>query len=485
VYDLYSKLRVISFYELRKYLTKREFMIENGWSFVIMGATGDLSRRKLFPALYALIKKGMRDAVIIGTGREDVDENYILERARPFIKNIEEEYWNILSDMLVYQKVSFDTQADYAKLREVIEREEKARDLPKKRLFYLATFANFYCQITELLVKTNCLEPHDTNQRIVYEKPFGWDEVSARSINACIKKLLSESQVYRIDHYLARELVSNILLIRFANTLFKKIWNAESIEAVRILFHEQVGVEGRGQFFDEYGALKDVLQNHVLQILALVAMQEPRSLDAEEVIDKKAQVLHKIRVDKAVLGQYEGYQQEEGVKPNSQTDTYAAVKLFIDQPEWHGVPFYLETGKSMASKNTSIELILKPVDYCQWSAHNHGSCEANKIIIHIAPEEGFGLRINTKKPGSQNRAVPVMLNFSYEALVGPASPEAYERLLEEIVAGNQSFVVRFDEIEYQWDVLEKIYAMNLPVYRYKQGSEGPAQGRSLVNNNTK
>ncbi len=450
------------------------------WTLLLFGMTGDLSRHKIIPALYGLIRKNAPIGLIIGTGREEVSVAEILEPARAFIDNFDENTWRQFVELIRYQPLSADKSADYDALAKLCNDEQQKRGLTNSpRLVYLAVPADFFCTITENLVKANVILPHHPEHRIAYEKPFGWSLASAMSINQCVKKFLAETQVFRIDHYLAKDFVSNLLLTRYSNTLFKAVWNNTYLEAVKIFFDETGGVEGRGGFYDHYGALRDVMQNHVLQILAMVTMDSPTSLDSEAIRDKKAEILHAVRIVNGVLGQYEGYLDEPGVKPASQTETYAALKLFIDHPRWYGVPFYLETGKKMARKTTEVQLILKPVDHCPWS--DDGICTANMLTIRINPQEGISLQVNTKKPGSTHHTTTVNLNFTYAATFGPISSQAYEVILQEIITGQQYSAVRFDEIEYQWDIIEKAYALNLPVCTYPVGSLGPQQGQALMN----
>lgn len=445
------------------------------WTIIILGITGDLSKRKVLPALYSLLRSGLDLGVIIGTGREDTTPQALFEQTLPFIDNPTSDYNQEFLTRLIYQQLDFNHPADYNVLHTLITHQEQSRNLPGCRIAYLATWAQFYCTITGNLVAASIINPHNDKQRVVYEKPFGEDLASAQEINACIRTHLSEKQVYRIDHYLAKELVNNLLLLRYANTLFKAIWSTEHIEQVRILFDEKGGIEDRGAFYDQYGALKDIVQNHLFQLLALVAMEEPRTLNAEDIRDEKAKVLNAVSIVDGVLGQYEGYKNERGVARDSTTETYASLKVMINTPRWEGVPFYLETGKKLYRKATIIEIILNPVAQCLWSPDdiigNH--CAPNVITIHITPEEGFSLHVNAKKPRSLHKIVPVDFSFSYHAYFGPLSSEAYELLLTEIMRGDQSMVVRFDEVEQQWRLIKDIEMMNLPLKIYRQGSTGP------------
>jgi glucose-6-phosphate 1-dehydrogenase len=450
---------------------------ETLWTVIILGVTGDLAKRKLIPALSALVENNEFKGIIVGTGREDVSPEDVVDKARSFIKH---GSLDALKKKFLYHKVDFDQPQDFRSLEVYVkEAEQKMGIRESRRLVYCATAAHYFCQITENLVASGIIAPKKAHHVVVFEKPFGWDSSSAQTINACIKEHLDENQVYRIDHYLAKEFVSNIVLLRYSNTLFKTIWDHQTIQAVRILFTETIGIEGRGAFYDKFGAIKDVLQNHMLQILALVAMEAPKSLDADALRDKKAAVLRALRVDRCVFGQLEEYRSESGVAPDSQTETYAAAKLFVDTPQWKDVPFYLETGKGLSRKTTEVQLIFKEVPSCLWS-ESGASCASNILTIHITPDEGFSLRLNTKKPGTMNDITTVTLNFSDRTVFGPTSTEAYEILLKEIMAGNRSLGVRFDEIEYQWILTDTLYAMKETVEPYKKGSAGPREGRALM-----
>ncbi len=449
----------------------------NNWTIIILGVTGDLAKRKLLPALCALFEQKTFSGIIIGTGREDTNAAAILQKAKPFIKQGDEQTFEKIFE---YQQLDFDSQKDFNKLAEHIQKSETLRGIQSgHRIVYCATSAHYFCQITENIVRSGIVLNNNDSHRVVYEKPFGWDAESAQMINNCIKEHLSENQVYRIDHYLAKEFVSNIVLLRYANTLFKKIWDNHTIQSVKILFYETMGLEGRGSFYDHYGVLRDVVQNHVLQILALVAMDTPASLDANAVRDKKADVLRALHFVDGVLGQFEGYCAEPGVDEHSTTETYAALKLFINTPQWEGVPFYLLAGKELHRKTTEIQITLTPVNYCLWS-ENGGTCESNVLTIHITPEEGFTLRLNTKKPGSLNDITTVNLNFIDKVIFGPTSSEAYEIIWKEIMAGNHALSVRFDEIEYQWSFVDLIYEKKLPLFTYQKKSIGPKEVQALL-----
>jgi glucose-6-phosphate 1-dehydrogenase len=309
-----------------------------------------------------------------------------------------------------------------------------------------------------------------TWHRIVYEKPFGKDTHSAHDINNCIATLLEEKQAYRIDHYLTKELVANIALIRFTNCVFEPLWNNRFIDNVQITLSETVGVAGRGAYYDNYGALRDVVQNHMLEVMALIGMETPEKLTGEFIRDQRAKTLEKVRFVDGVLGQYEGYKNEQDVRPNSKTETFAAVYLMIDNPRWRGVPFYLKTGKCLNKKETIIHIKFKQVD-CLLT--KNCPSESNYLTIRLYPDEAFFLTLNAKKVGSFQEIEPIGMKYSYQDALNANASSGYETLLEEVLRGEQSVSVRFDEIEYAWHVIDAVKKANLTVHQYARGSKGP------------
>jgi glucose-6-phosphate 1-dehydrogenase len=313
--------------------------------------------------------------------------------------------------------------------------------------------------------------------RMVYEKPFGRDLASAHEINDCIYGSLHESQVYRIDHYLTKEIVSNIAMIRFSNIVFEPLWNNNFVESVEIVLSEEVGVEGRGAYYDRYGALRDVVQNHALELVALIAMEAPDNLVGDAVRERRATVLKDVRVVDGLLGQYDGYQQEVGVAKNSTTETFAALVLNVNNERWAGVPFYIITGKRLAKKETKIVVRFKNVD-CLLTK----GCpmESNHLTIQIAPTASFTLSLNAKKIGSVDELEPIKMDYCHSCQFGSAQPEDYGAVFAQVMAGETAISVRFDEIESAWRVIDTAYAQNFPLYRYQQGSTGPDDCRALA-----
>jgi glucose-6-phosphate 1-dehydrogenase len=306
--------------------------------------------------------------------------------------------------------------------------------------------------------------------RLVYEKPFGYDLTSAEQINACIKQAFHENQIFRIDHYLGKELVGNIALLRFTNRILEPLWNNQHIESVQIILSENAGIGTRGGFYDSYGALKDMVQSHMLQILALVAMEAPLLLKADHIRNAKADVLKKVQVASVIRGQYEGYRDEEKVAADSQTETFVALRCTIDNDRWRGVPFYVKTGKFLDKKEASIHIRFKQVpcllDVCP--------SDSNYLTIKINPDEGIYLEINVKVPGVADRVMPVSMDFSHDVMFGPNTPEAYEVLLADVIAHDHSAFVRADEIHYSWKIVEEALSKKGILYTYKKGSKGPS-----------
>lgn len=460
----------------------------NQATFIILGATGDLSKRKLIPAFYKLIKDQKIDRfAIIGVSYSNTDIKSVLDSAKKFTKNIDEKIWNKLEKSSYFYQLDFYDSEKYTELKELIKKVETKHKLNSNKIFYLATMPEHFKIITKNLFDSKIVTKYDHGKdceeckhpwsRIVYEKPFGHNLKSAKEINKCIRKLFNEKQIYRIDHFLGKELVSNIALVRFTNRIFEPLWNNKHIESVQIIMSEKIGIEGRGDFYDKYGAIKDVVQNHLLQILSLVAMEQPKKLEAKYIRDAKAKVLKNLKFKNAVLGQYTGYLKEKDIDPNSKTETFATLKLEINNKRWKGVPFYLKTGKNLDKKETSIHIKFKMVK-CLLTQ----GCptDSNYLTIKISPSNGFYLELNSRDPKS-SQIIPVEMNFCHSCLFGPNTPEAYENLILDVIKGDQSAFVRSDEIEYSWKIIDKINKKKLELYKYTKGSKGPKEIKLLDN----
>ncbi len=443
---------------------------------VLFGATGDLAKRKIIPAIYKLLlTKKISKFALVGAALEDIAIETILERAKPYCSNIEDAVWNQLVASSSYVPVNFNQPSDFDALAKKLDDISRHQNLTN-RLIYFAIPASFYCAVTEHVARTGIAqkvaEKADHWNRLVYEKPFGYDLASARKINICIAHHFNENQIYRIDHYLTKELVSNIALVRFTNCVLEPLWNHRFIDQVQIILNETETIEDRGLYYDHAGALRDVVQNHMLEMLALVAMETPERLTGDYIRMQRAQVLKNVSVDDILLGQYEGYAQEKYVMPDSKTETFVVARLHINNQRWHGVPFYFKTGKALEKKSTSIHIKFKQVD-CLLTRHCFN--DSNYLTIEISPRGSISLTLNAKKVGSSDEVAPVKMEFCHSCLFGPLTPDAYETLLEEIMKGEHSVSVRNDEIEYAWNITDAMHALPTKVYSYIKGSSGPEE----------
>jgi len=444
-------------------------------TFIIFGITGDLSKRKLIPGLYRLIaEKKIDNFIIVGTGLEESTIDQALMPAKEFINDFHEEVWQQLIANAVYQKLDIQNSQHFEQLKQEIYTREQQYDEPSNRLAYCAVASAFFVPITQALVQVGLFERQQPGtrpwQRIAYEKPFGSNHATAVQMNNALLALLEESQIYRVDHYLAKEVVENITYIRFTNHVFEALWNNQHIDSVQIVLNEQLGVESRGAYYDQYGALSDVVQNHMLQLLALVAMDSPKQLTGDYIRDCKAAILRQTRVTDGFLGQYKGYLTEKHVAATSTTETLAVLRLEIDDPRWQGVPFYLRTGKYMPTKETKIHIRFKQV-----ACRLLQGCPLtpNYLTIVVFPDGGIFFEVNVKKPGMRDEVMPVAMDFCYACLT--STPEAYELILQDILLGERAVSVRTDEIESSWHIIDQVRAMQLPLHIYEQDSMGPQE----------
>ena len=455
-------------------------------TFIILGATGDLTKRKLIPAIYKLVEdKRIEKFAIVGASLSQTTSDKILQQAKNFISKPDTKILEKIESSFYYQQLDFHTDEGYLDLKKLIVKVEKKHKLCGNKIFYLATMPEHFDIITQNLAKHKIVEKHSNKDecencnhpwsRIVYEKPFGYDLKSAKKINRCISKLFHEKQIYRIDHFLGKELVGNIALIRFTNRIFEPLWNNKNIDSIQIILSEKIGIENRGAFYDKYGAIKDVIQNHVLQMLALVAMEAPNTLSAKPIRDAKAKILKKVKIESAILGQYEGYKKEKNVNPKSNTETFAALKATINNKRWKGVPFYLKAGKCLNEKESSIHIKFKMVKCLLKTCPS----DSNYLTISVKPDKGITLDLNAKVPGEAYKITPVQMNFCHSCIFGPNTPAAYEILLSDVIKGDQSTFVRADEIEESWKIVEQVDKSKLKVYPYKKGSNGPKELKLL------
>jgi glucose-6-phosphate 1-dehydrogenase len=464
-------------------------------SIVIFGASGDLTQRKLIPALFNLCRKDrMPNAFrIVGYGNTAFTE----EQFRAHLKQGMEEFasykykkdeWDKFASTLTYLQGRYTDLADFKKLGNFLKDWEKTAG---NRIYYMATPPEVFPNIIDLLALTDQLGEENGWRRVVIEKPFGTDLASARSLNEQIHKALHERQIYRIDHYLGKETVQNILVSRFANTIFEPLWNRNYIDHVEITVSEEVGVEHRARFYDQVGVLRDMFQNHLLQLVSLVAMEPPVSFDATALRNEKVKVLTAIQPMKeqdvphrTVRAQYKGYRKEEGVDPQSTTPTFAAVQLQIDNWRWQGVPFYLRSGKCLKEKLSQITIEFKEPPHLLFPrARDH--LTPNMLVLYLQPDEGMHLRFEAKVPDTGSEMRSVDMEFHYADSFGKtAIPESYERLLLDVITGDASLFTRADEVETAWGVIDPILhgweTQKQPLAFYEPGTWGPRESDELL-----
>ncbi len=481
-------------------------------SLVIFGASGDLTTRKLIPALYHLhLEKLLPDPfLIVGVARRDKTNDLWRDELKEAVAKFsrtgapDENEWNSFASKVVYLKGDLKDYSTYFDLKQLLQSQPDPR-LVENVLFYLATAPGQFSEIVEQLSRCGLLKKENTNgmwQRVVVEKPFGYSLESAQVLNREFAKYIHETQLYRIDHYLGKETVQNILMFRFSNSIFEPLWNRQNIDHIQITTSEKAGVGSRGGYYEESGALRDMVQNHILQLLALVGMEPPVSLESESIRDEKVKFLQSIRhfdVDitpaYAVRGQYtegeidgslvKGYRQEEKVKPDSNVETYVALKLYIDNWRWSGVPFFLRTGKRLALSASEIRIQFKRTPNVLFAAQCGPRLDANALTLRLQPDEGITLRINGKVPGTNVVVRPVRMHFSYNAEFGAYTPEAYERLLLDALAGDPTLFIRSDEVETAWSIVDPIrkHWQDKPLSAeefYKAGTWGPTIADSLL-----
>lgn len=465
---------------------------------IVIGGTGDLMRRKLLPAMRRLTADGaLRDAVVIlAVGRRTgFDDERYREWARAALREagvppeVEGSGW--CERCLHYQSIGEQQREDFESLRARLERLEAEHNLPGNRIFYLATPPGAFIDTIERLGEVG-LNRGPGWTRVVIEKPFGHDLESAKELNRRIHAYFREEQIYRIDHYLGKETVQNLLTFRFANVLFESIWNRDRVASVEILVAEDLGVESRGEFYDRVGALRDVVQNHMTQLLTLTAMEHPVALEADAVRDEKVKVLRSlapIDPSQAVFGQYTageihgepvvGFRAEEGVAPDSTTETFVALRAYVANWRWHGVPFVLRTGKRLAEKRTQIIINFRCPALAIFQGHPQAKVRANSLVITLQPDEGFDLHFEVKQPADELKLQTQSLRFRYEEAF-PELPDAYETLLVDIVQGDQTLFVRADEVEQSWRFYEPLLHTRPPVHPYVAGTMGPEQAQRIL-----
>jgi glucose-6-phosphate 1-dehydrogenase len=480
---------------------------------VIFGASGDLARLKLLPAIYELAReKLLPDGfALVGYSRTRMTDQEFRQRieeavtahARSRKEGIRSDLLSWLKERAVYQAGAYDSPEDFQRLGKALEELDSRFGTAGNRLFYLSTPPNAFVPITEQLGRTGLVRRHAKEpwQRLIIEKPFGRDLASARELNAALLAQLGEEQIFRIDHYLGKETVQNLMVMRFANSIFEPIWNYKYIDHVQITVAETVNADDRGGYYDRSGALRDMVQNHIFQLLALVAMEPPAALDAVSIRDEKTKVYKSIRpirpshaLEMSVRGQYgpgesggkvtQGYRRAKDVAPDSKTETFVALKLFIDNWRWSGTPFYIRTGKCMPRKVSEVAVRFRSPPLTLFQKQCESPVYPNDLIIRVQPEEGISWRLNGKVPGGAMNIKPVALDFLYRTTFHVEPPEAYERLIFDAMCGEQTLFIRADEAEAAWEVIDRIQEgwarSGVEPSPYEPGTWGPREAAQLI-----
>ena len=486
----------------------QDSQLAEGAVFYIFGATGDLARRKLFPAIYSLYREGKlgeRFAIIGLARRPRTNDEFrhdvraaIDEFCRYKVQNDEE--WSQFTKHFEYKPLDINNVEGFRELKVQTEQIEREFDISGNRLFYLALAPELFGSVSYNLRDGGLLDTKGWT-RVVIEKPFGYDLESAKRLNKELRSVFDEEQIYRIDHYLGKEMVQNIEVIRFANAFFEPLWNNKHIANIQISLSETVGVEERGGYYDQAGALRDMAQNHMLQMLTMIAMEPPSRLHPEDIRDEKVKVLRSLRQyntaeevhENVVRGQYTagslkgkelpGYREEDKVNPASVTETYFAARVFVDNFRWAGVPFYIRTGKRLPVKTTEVVVEFKGIPDNVYLGQKH-KLEPNLLVIRVNPMEGIYIRINGKSPGAEGGIQPLAMDFCQSCLVGINTPEAYERLIFDAARGDSTYFTRWDEVSTAWTFTDKIAdawkLSNDDLATYPAGSWGPKRAEELL-----
>jgi glucose-6-phosphate 1-dehydrogenase len=475
-------------------------------ALVVFGVTGDLARKKLIPAVYDLANRGLLPPgfAMVGFARRDWGDGDFAELARKAAQDgsrtgFRDDVWARLSDSIRFVPGSFDDDAAFDRLAETLIGMEETHGIQGNAAFYLSIPPAMFPVVLKQMQRTRMADNTQRGgwRRVVVEKPFGHDLQSGADLNRLVDEVFTAQDVFRIDHYLGKETVQNLLALRFANTMFEPVWNGNFVDSVQITMAEDVGIGSRAGFYDTAGAARDVLQNHVLQLLALTAMEEPVAFDAEAIRTEKTKVLGAIELPDdleryAVRGQYDqgwlggqrvvAYVDEENVPKTSTTETYAAVRLNVETRRWAGVPFYLRTGKRLPRRVTEIAVVFKKAPHLPFAATDTEELGHNQLVVRVQPDEGITLRFGSKVPGSSMEVRDVSMDFLYGEAFTESSPEAYERLLLDVLIGDATLFPRNEEVELSWkviDPLEAFWAGSKPA-RYRAGEWGPREADEML-----
>ena len=455
-------------------------------AMVIFGASGDLTRRKLIPAMYHLFVEGLLPSAFALTGyaRSQMSDDEFREHVRRSIVSFAKtdpagEEWEEFSRRVSYVAGEFDSLGAMDHLREHLEETDRTLGTAGGRFFYCATPPTAYSSIVQRLAESQLCD----DSRIVVEKPFGRDLESARALNRTLHEVFEEKQIFRIDHYLGKETVQNILAVRFANGMFEPIWNRRYVDNVQITVAEDIGIEGRGAFYEQTGAVRDMIQTHLIQVMTFLAMEPPVSFEPDRLRDEKVRVLRAIKPidpERVIRGQFNGYLDEEGVAEDSDTETYVALQLELDNWRWAGVPFNLRTGKMLKRKVTEVSLSFRQVPYNVFEGTDAVPLGRDALVIRVQPDEGISLHLNIKKPGPGLELDRATLDFDYERTFHTPLVDAYELLLLEAMEGDHTLFTREDEVERAWEVLGPVLEDRSPILPYEPGSWGPVEADDLL-----
>ncbi|HVC25462.1 MAG TPA: glucose-6-phosphate dehydrogenase [Acidimicrobiales bacterium] len=474
-------------------------------ALVIFGASGDLAHRKILPALAQLAERGSLNEgfAVVGVARSEWSDDDFRNLCREVAPSGSDGTWDRLVDSFRYVSGDYGDDATFTRLAEILNDFDAQRGTAGNRVYYLATIPALFGAVAGALAKHRCNSPGagGTFARLVVEKPFGSDLASAKELDASLHEAFREDQIFRIDHYMGKETVQNVLALRFANSIFEPIWNRRYVDHVQVTVAESLGVEHRGGFYETAGALRDIVQNHVMQVLSLTLMEPPSSMDADGIRDEKVKLLRSVlvpdtdeAVNNVVRGQYErgvlggkevpGYREEEGVSPTSQTETYVAMHLLVDNWRWAGVPIYVRTGKRLAGRATEVSMVFQRPPHLPFAGKLARDLRPDTLTLRIQPDEGIALSFGAKVPGPAFRVRSVAMDFSYAEAFPGGTADAYERLLLDAMSGDATLFIRSDEVDQAWEIVAPIQQAFLegepPLAHYRAGGWGPIEADRLI-----